>query len=75
MGGNHLLNTDSALGCTHRGHSGNLQASPVDCTVAEHLILQDKCLHSVLSNGTGDTSSVKGILGTEEHPWCYSSSR
>lgn len=38
------------------------------CTEAEHLIPRDRCLHSVLSNETEDTSSVKGSLDTEEHP-------
>lgn len=28
MGGNHLLNIDSALGCRHLGHLDNLQALP-----------------------------------------------
>lgn len=41
-GGNHLLNIDSVLGCRHHGHLDNLQASPVDCTVAEHLIQRDR---------------------------------
>lgn len=40
----------------------------MDCTVAEHLIQMDRYLHSVLWNETGDTSSVKGSLDTEEHP-------
>lgn len=40
----------------------------MDCTVAEHLIPRDRCLHSVLWNEIGDTSSVKGSLDTEEHP-------
>lgn len=40
----------------------------MDCTVAEHQILRDRYLHSVLWNETGDTSSVKGSLGTEERP-------
>lgn len=75
MGGNHLLNTDSALGYRHRGHLDSHQALPVDCTVAEHLIQRGRYLHSVLWNETGDTSSVRGSLGTEERPWCYSSSR
>lgn len=75
MGGNHLLSTDSALGCRHRGHLDNLQALPVDCTVAEHLIQMDRYLHSVLWNETGGTSSVKGSLDTEEHPCCFSNSR
>lgn len=75
MGGNHLLNTDSALGCRHHGHLDNLQALPVDCTVAERLIPRDRCLHSVLWNETGDTSSVKGSRDTEERPLCYSSCR
>lgn len=28
MGGNHSLNIDSALGCTHHGHLDKLQALP-----------------------------------------------
>lgn len=32
-------------------------------------------MHSVLWNETEDTSSVKGSLDTEEHPYCYCSSR
>ncbi len=38
------------------------------CTVVEHPILKDRCLHSVLWSETGDTSSVEGSLDTEEHP-------
>lgn len=68
MDGNHLLNIDSVLGCRLRGHLDNLQASPVDCTEAEHLIPRDKYLHSALWNETEDTSSVKGSLGTEKRP-------
>lgn len=75
MGGNHLLNIDPVLGCRHHGHLDNPQALPVDCTEAEHLIPRDRCLHSVLWSETEDTSSVKGSLDTEEHPWCYSSFR
>lgn len=40
----------------------------MDCTVAEHLIPRDKCLHSVQWSETVDTSNVKGNLGTAEHP-------
>lgn len=40
----------------------------MDCTVAAHLIQRDRYLHSVLWNETGDTSSVKGSLDTEERP-------
>lgn len=43
-------------------------AVPVDCTEAEHLIQTDTCLHSVLWNETGDTSSVRGSPDTEKHP-------
>lgn len=43
-------------------------AVPVDCTEAEHLIRTDTCLHSVLWNETGDTSSVRGSPDTEKHP-------
>lgn len=75
MGGNHLLNIDFALGCRRHGHLDNLQALPVDCTEAEHLIQMDTYLHSVLWNESGDTSSVRGTLDTEERPLCYSSSR
>lgn len=32
MGGNHLLNTDSEVGCRHHGHLDNLQASPTQNT-------------------------------------------
>lgn len=74
-GGNHLLSTDSVLGCRLHGHLDNLQALPVDCTVAAHLIPRGRCLHSVLLNETVDTSNVKGSLDTEERPWCYSSPR
>lgn len=72
-GENHLLNTDSALGCRHHGHLDNLQASPEGCTGAEPLIPTDRCLHSVLWNATEDTSSGTGSLGTGERPLCYSS--
>lgn len=75
MGGNHLLNTDSVLDCRLHGHLDNHQALPVDCTVAEHLIRNDRYLHSALWSETGDTSSVEGSLDIEEHPYCYSSSR
>lgn len=75
MGGSHLLNIDPALGCRHHGHLDNLQALPVDCTAAEHLIQRDTYLHSVLWNETEDTNSVRGSPDTEEHPYCYSSSR
>lgn len=40
----------------------------MDCTVAEHPILKDKYLHSVLRNETEDTSNVEGSLNTEERP-------
>lgn len=75
MGGNHLLNTDSVLDCRLHGRLDNHQALPVDCTVVEHLIQRDRYLHSALWNETEDTSSVEGSLDTEEHPYCYSSSR
>lgn len=75
MGGNHLLNTDSVLDCRLHGRLDNQQALPVDCTVAEHLIRRDRYLHSALWNETGDTSIVEDSLDTEEHPYCYSSSR
>lgn len=75
MGGNRLLNIDLALGCRHRGHLDNLQALPVDCTVAEHLIPRGRKLHSVLWNETVGTSIVRGSLDTEKRPWCYSSFR
>lgn len=68
MGGNHLLNIDPAPDCRHHGHLDNLQALPVDCTVAEHPILKDRYLHSVLRNETEDTSNVEGSLNTEERP-------
>lgn len=71
--GNHLLNIDSEQGYRHRGRLDSLQALPVDCTEAEHLIRTDTCLHSVLWNETGDTSSVRGSPDTEKHPCCYSS--
>ena len=38
------------------------------CTVAEHLILKDRYLHSVPWDETGDTSSVRGSLDTEKRP-------
>lgn len=75
MGGNHLLNTDSVQDCRLHGRLDNHQALPVDCTVVEHLIQRDRYLHSALWNETEDTSSVEGSLDTEEHPYCYSSSR
>lgn len=67
MGGNRLPNIDPALGCRHHDHLDNLQAIPVDCTVAEHLIQMDRYLHSVLSE-TGGTSSAMGSLDTEGRP-------
>lgn len=72
-GENHLLNTDSEGGCRHHDCLDNLQALPVDCTVAELLIQRDRCLHNAQWNETEDTSSVRGSLDTEERPLCYSS--
>lgn len=46
----------------------------MDCTVAEHLIPRDKCLHSVQWSETVDTN-MKGNLDTEGHPLRYSNFR
>lgn len=40
----------------------------MDCTEAEHLTQWGSYWHSVLWNGTGDTSTGKGSLDTGEHP-------
>lgn len=67
-GGSYLWNIDPDLGCRRRDRLDMLQAPPVDCKRAALLFLRDMYLHSVLRNGTADTSSWRGSQDTEKRP-------